>query len=139
MRAGSWRRLTCALVWLAGSGCSTLREIPPAAQATTVLHKNVQVITVDGLRYELDSAELRPDSLIGYRRRDVEGAFDDYAVVRLGNDEIAHLYARHVNWTRTSLVVGGAAATIAVIGLSAANHRSNDGSSSGGGKGGGVP
>ena len=139
MRAGFWLRLTCGLAWLAGSGCSALKEIPRAEQVAGLRHRNVEVITVDGLRYDLDSIELHPDSLIGYRRRDVEGPFDDYALVRLGNDEVAHLYARRVDWARTALVVGGTAAAVAAIGLAAAAKRSNGGSSSGGGKGGGVP
>jgi hypothetical protein len=139
MRAGSWLRVACGLVWLSSSGCSALAELPRAEQADGTRHKNVEVITVDGLRYDLDSIEIKADSLIGYRRRDVEGPFDDFAVVRLGQDEVAHVYARRLDWLRTSLVVGGAAATVAVIGLAASNKNSNNGSTSGGGKGGGVP
>ena len=138
MRAGTWLRLACGLTWLAGSGCSTLQEIPRAEVAANTRQKSVQVITVDGLRYDFDFVDFRADSLIGYRRRDVEGAFDDFATVRLANQDLDHVYGHTLDWYRTTLLLGGVVAVIAAAGLSVA-HNSNLGGGSSGGGGGRVP
>ena len=137
MRAGTWLRLGCGLAWLAGCGCSALREIPHADYAARGERRNVRLETVDGLHYEFDVLHVEADSLIGYRRRDVEGTFDEMATVRLALDDVAHLQARGVDWYRTTLVASGALAAIVAAGLSSSPHGSNGGSS-GGGKG-GIP
>jgi hypothetical protein len=134
MRAATWLRVVGGLVWMAGNGCSSLREIQRADLPANARRHNLQVVTVDGLRYDFDVAQMSPDSLIGYRRRDVEGAFDEFAVVRLGSEDVAHLYSRGVDWYRTMLVAGGAAAVVTAVGLSAAANHTNGGGSSGGGK-----
>ncbi len=138
MRAGTWWRVGCGLACLAGSGCSALREIPRVDYGAREERRNVRVETVDGLHYEFDVLHVEADSLIGYRRRDVEGTFDEMATVRLALDDVAHLQARGVDWYRTTLVAGGALAVIVAAGLSSASHGTNGAGTSGGGKG-GIP
>ena len=67
------------LVWIAGEGCSTLREIPRGEYASVAERKNVRLTTREGLHYELDFVKVQGDTLIGYRRQDVEGPIDEFA------------------------------------------------------------
>jgi hypothetical protein len=64
--------VTMLVSMVLGEGCTSLREIPPGDYAGQVPQKAVRVVTVDSLRYELDSATIVGDTLVGYRRKDVE-------------------------------------------------------------------
>ena len=99
----------------------------------------MHVETSDGLVYEFDYVSLRGDSLVGYRRRDVEGDIADYTAVPMPLGDISRMSARGVDWRRTSLIGVGAAAVVVAVGLSASNQNNSGSGSSGGGKGGGVP
>ena len=136
----AWPRVAGSLWMLAAAGCTALRDIPRDQFAARDQRKDVHVETRDGLVYEFDFVRVKGDSLVGYRRRDVEGPIDEFATVPLPIDDVARMSARGVDWRRTSLIGGGAVAVIVAAGLSASAHNNNNGSgSSGGGKGGGVP
>jgi hypothetical protein len=105
-RRGAMRVLfACLMLW--STGCTTLREIPRSQYAARPERRDVRVVTTEGLRFEFDYALIRADSLVGYRRRDVEGAFDEYAVLGVPLDEVRSLSARVVDWYRTGLIGGG--------------------------------
>ena len=139
MHRPSWLRLVCGLITLAAAGCTALRDIPRDQFAARPERKNVHVETRDGLVYEFDYIRLQGDSLIGFRRRDVEASVDEFATVPMPLEDVTHMSARGVDWRRTSLVGGGAVAAVLAAGIAAGSHGSNSSSSSGGGKGGGVP
>ncbi|MBI1798087.1 MAG: hypothetical protein HYR73_00170 [Candidatus Eisenbacteria bacterium] len=139
MRTGRGLRTTCAVAWLAGCGCSSLREIPRTEYAAQETRKDVKVETRDGLVYEFDEVTVAGDSLVGTRRRDVEGPVDEFATLRLPLDEISHMRARGVDWYRTALIGSGALAAVVVAGLTASHNSDSGSSSSGGGGGGRVP
>lgn len=128
------------LVWIAGEGCSTLREIPRGEYASVAERKNVRLTTREGLHYELDFIKVQGDSLIGYRRQDVEGPIDEFATLQVPLDDVQTLSTRGMDWKRTGIVGGGVVAVLAVLGLRKA--LTDDGSSSSGGTGkdpGGTP
>jgi hypothetical protein len=136
-RAGS---AALMLVWIAGEGCSTLREIPRGEYASVAERKNVRLTTREGLHYELDFIKVQGDSLIGYRRQDVEGPIDEFATLQVPLDDVQTLSTRGMDWKRTGIVGGGVVAVLAVLGLRKA--LTDDGSSSSGGTGkdpGGTP
>lgn len=107
-------RLGVLAAWLAGSGCTALREIPRADYAARVADRPVRVLTRAGDDYELESARVESDSLVGVRRREVEGPIDEFETVRLPLDVVASIAARRIDWYRTGLVVGTAAVVVAV-------------------------
>jgi len=115
-------RRTCCLVllvvWAAGSGCTVLREIPPRDYQARVRGGPVRVITREGLSYQLDEATLQGDTLVGYRRRDVEGPVDEFDTLRLPLDDVATISARRIDWYRTGLVGGLSLAAVVGAGLS---------------------
>ena len=139
MQSRAWLRGLFSLIGLAAAGCTALREIPRDQFGTRAERKDVHVETRDGLVYEFDFVRVRADSLVGYHRRDAEGAFDEFATVPLPLDDVTHMSARGVDWKRTGLIGGSALAAVVAAGLTMGSHGSNGGSSSGGGKGGGVP
>jgi len=100
------------------TGCTSLREIPRSDYTALAERKNVRLWTQEGLEYEFDFVRVENDSIIGYRRQDVEGAYDDYVVFGLPLAEVARLSARRVDWARTSLVGGGVLAAVVAVGLS---------------------
>ena len=97
--------------------------------------RNVRLTTQDGRVFEFDFVRVEGDSLTGYRRRDVEGAIEDYASVRFALTELSAVSARSVDWYRTGLIGGGVIAAAAVAGLSRSNDNSPGGSTSPGGPG----
>ena len=115
------------LAWLAGSGCTVLREIPPQDYEARVHDHPVRVLTRTGLSYQLDEATVHGDTLIGYRRRDVEGPVDEFDTLRLPLDDVATISARRIDWYRTGLVGGISLAAVVAAGL--ARHSTGSGSS----------
>ena len=127
-------RAAIALLSLLGAGCTSLREIPRSEFGTRPERRDIRVHTRDGLVYEFDVAKVANDSLVGYKRRDVEGVADEFATVRMALDDIDHLEGRGIDWYRTGLVGGGALVAVIVGGLSANHNTGNSEPSSGGGK-----
>jgi hypothetical protein len=136
-RAGSAALL---LLWIAGEGCTAIREIPRGEYASVGERKNVRLTTREGLHYELDYVKVQGDSLIGYRRRDVEGPIDEFIQLQLPLDDVQTLSTRTLDWKRTGLVGGGAVAVVAVLGLRKIIQNNGNDSSGGTGKDpGGTP
>jgi hypothetical protein len=106
------------LAWVAGSGCTALREIPRSDYAARAQNRPIRVLTREVLSYELDAAKVEADTLVGYRRRDVQGAIDEFDTLRLPLDEVATISARRIDWYRTGLIGGLSMAAIIAVGLS---------------------
>ncbi len=109
--------LVMLLGWVAGSGCTALREIPRSDYAARVRDRPIRVMTREGLRYELDGAKIEADTLTGYRRRDVQGPIDEFDTLRLPLDEVATISARRIDWYRTGLVGGLSMAALVAVAL----------------------
>ena len=125
-------------VWLAGEGCTALREIPRGEYAAAPERRNARLVTREGLRYELDFVRVEGDTLVGFRRRELEGPIDEYATVRVPLDEVESFSTRSVDWRRTTLLGGGAVAVLAVVALKKAlgdRGQDSSGGAPGGGKG----
>jgi hypothetical protein len=131
MRHARGPRILLAALWIAGSGCTTLREIPPSDYAAKEERKHVRVETREGLQYEFDYMRVEGDSLVGFRRREVEGSFDEFATMSMAFESVAKLSSRGVDWYRTGLVGGSVLAAVLVAGLSAA-LAADEGDSDGG-------
>jgi hypothetical protein len=114
------------LAWLAGTGCTALREIPPAEYTVRVHDRPVRVVTREGISYQLDEAKVEGDTLVGFRRRDVEGPVDEFDTLKLPLDQVATISARRVDWFRTGLVGSLSVATVVAAGLS--RHNTGGGS-----------
>ena len=118
-------RTLAAFTWLWGclgacvgaTGCATMRELPRAEYAARAERKGVVVDTREGLHYRFDLARFGPDSLIGHRLRDTEGAFEEYHTMAIPLEAVERLSVRRTNWFRTGLIGGGvvAAAVAAVV------------------------
>lgn len=125
-------------LWLAASGCSSLREIPRPDYNSLPERKGVRIETRDGLVYDFDYAAFTGDSLTGYRHRsDVEGPVDQTSTFRIALDDIEHLTTRRLDWYRTGLVGGSVLAGVLVAGLGGPAARPSDtggGTSGGGGR-----
>ena len=119
-----------ASLWLLGTGCTALREIPPSQYAVAPERRHVRLVTRTGLSYEFDYVKVAGDSLLGYRRRDVGGPAEDYATLAVPLEDVARLSERGVDWYRTGLIGGGVLAAVVAAGLSA---RSDNGSENSGG------
>ena len=128
MRPSRPWRVLLLLAWVVGEGCTTLREIPSAEYTARVHRQPVRVVTREGLSYQLDEARIEGDTLIGYRRRDVEGPVDEFDTLRLPLDEVTSISARRIDWYRTGLVGSLSLAAIVAAGLS---RHGSTGSSSG--------
>lgn len=134
-RAGSAALL---LLWVAGEGCTAMREIPRGEYASTAERKNVRLTTREGLHYELDYVKVEGDTLVGFHRRDVEGPIDEFTTLRVPLDDVQALSTRQLDWVRTGIIGGSVVAVLAVLGLrKLANDNSTD--TSGGGKAPGIP
>ena len=134
MRLNGWLRWGMALSWLAGSGCSTLREIPRSEYDAREQRRDVRVEMSDGRVFEFDEVHVEGDTLTGYRRQDTEESVDAFATVRLPLEDVGHLRARAVDWYKTGLLSVGILGVVVVAGLSISANNNTDTSSSGGGK-----
>ncbi len=92
----------------------------------------MRVVTRDGLIYEFDYARFGADSLVGFRRRDVESRAEEYAAFGLPLDQIAQLSTRGIDWTRTGLVGGGVLLVVLVAAFRNNNNQSGSSESPGG-------
>lgn len=138
MRVSRGTCLAVLAAWLASAGCTTLRELPRADYASRPERKGVRVETREGLVYEFDHATFDPDSLTGYRARtEVEGPFEELAVVRIALDDIVRMRTRTVDWYRTGLVGGSVLAGVIAVGL--AQAKKGEGGTPDGGLCGGRP
>ncbi len=131
MKSSRWRHALVLLAWLAGTGCTALREIPPTEYTARVHDRPVRVVTREGLSYQLDEAKVEGDTLIGYRRRDVEGPVDEFDTLTLPLDQVASISARRIDWFRTGLV--GSISLAAVVAAGMSRHATS------GGGGGALP
>jgi hypothetical protein len=134
MRIARWPCWVLCLAWLAGVGCTALRELPRSEFAAQPERKHARVTTREGLVYEFDYVQVDSDTLHGFRERDTEGPVTDIATLPIPLDEVATFSVRSLDWYRTGLVGGGALVVVAAAGLA---HRNNSpsGGDSGGGKG----
>lgn len=106
------------LAWSMGTGCTALREIPRAEYVERAQDRPIRVVTREGLSFELDAAKVEADTLVGYRRRDVEGPIDEFDTLRLPLAEVATISARRIDWYRTGLIGGLSMAAIVAVGIS---------------------
>lgn len=134
IRSGRAASAAVLLLWLAGQGCTAIREIPRGEYAAAGERKNVRLITREGLHYELDYIRVQGDTLFGYRRRDVQGPIDEFATVRVPLDDVQALSTHQTDWKRTAIIGGGVVAVLAAIGLAKALIDNSTGSSGGTGK-----
>jgi hypothetical protein len=118
-------------LWLAGAGCTSLREIPRGEYGVLAERKDVRLVTGAGLKYEFDFVHIEGDTLVGFRRREVEGPIDEFGTIHLALDDVSRLEARRIDWIRTGIVGAGAAAGIVAAG--AIRNQSDGGGSGGGG------
>lgn len=121
-------RLLAAGVWWVSASCTALREVPRAQYAAREERRRVAVDTHEGQHYEFDYARFDSDTLFGYRRRDTEGAFEEFESIPIPLEGVAKLSARRVDWYRTGLIGGGVLA--AVVGVALAKHVGSGGGSS---------
>jgi hypothetical protein len=134
MRASGWLRWGLVVSWLAGSGCSSLSEIPRARYGEREQRRDVRVEMSDGRVFEFDEVHVDGDTLTGYKRQDTEGEVDDFASVRLPIADVSHLSARSVDWVRTGLLSAGVLGIVVIAGLAVSNNNNSSGESSSGGK-----
>jgi hypothetical protein len=137
------QRAACIAVltaWCAASGCTTLQEIPRTEYTALNERRAVRVFTRDSLSYEFDYATITRDSLVGFRRNDVEdgGPVPEYTSLAMPLDNIEKLSARKVDWYRTGLIGGLGVLAVAGAGL-AKNAVGGSGEPSGGSGGGRIP
>lgn len=122
-----------ATLLVAGTGCTSLREIPPSQYQQKPERQNVRVTTKEGLVYEFDFARLEGDTLVGFRQRDVPGVAQDFATLRIPLDEVSRLYARSVDWLKTGGIAAAVVAGVAVAGIASDQEEPDDAAGGGGG------
>ena len=132
MRVCGGLRVAACVLWLSNSGCTALREIPRGQYAAQPQRDHVRVVTRDGLLYEFDYATFGADSVVGFKRRDIESRVEEYGSLGLPLEVVSHLATRQVDWVRTGLV-GGVVLVGVLIGAYKANQASSGGGESGGG------
>ncbi len=120
-------------LWLAASGCSSLREIPRGEYGVEPERRDVRVVTHGGLKYEFDYIRVDGDTLIGYRHQEVEGPVEEFGSVHLALDDVGVLEARRIDWLRTGIIGAVAAGGVVVAGV-VRNRNDHGGETSGGGK-----
>jgi len=138
MKSRTWPAVVACALWILGSGCTALKEIPRGEYAAQPEREHVVVHTTQGLIYEFDYAQIHADSLLGFKRRDLEGSVADYASFGVPLSDIATLSTRGVDWKRTALIGGAVAAAVIAAGLAAKKNNNSQPEDSGGG-GGRVP
>jgi hypothetical protein len=134
MRFHRGLRVAAFLLWLSGSGCTALREIPRGEYAAQPQRDHVRIVTRDGLLYEFDYATFQGDSIVGFKRREDQTHVADYASLGMPLEQVSHLATRQVDWVRTSLV-GGVGLLVVLVGAYKASQANNGGTDSGGGGG----
>src|SRR5258706_13609376 len=70
--------LSLLALWLAGSGCTSLREIPRGEYGARTERRDVRLVTREGLKYEFDYMRVEGDTLFGYRHREVESPVEEF-------------------------------------------------------------
>jgi len=125
-------RGAAAALCLAACGCSVMKEVPRDEYAAQPERKDVRVETRSGERHEFERMVVRGDSLTGYERQDSEGAFEEFETFALALEDVGKMSIRSVDWYRTGLVGGVAAAVaLAVVLTQAHKGSSGDGGSQG--------
>jgi hypothetical protein len=120
-------------LWLAGSGCTSLREIPRGEYGARTERRDVRLVTREGLKYEFDYMRVEGDTLFGYRHREVEGPVEEFGSLHVALDDVSQLEARRVDWLRTGLIGATAASGVVVAGV-IRNRKDKGPEDSGGGK-----
>ena len=92
-----------------------------------------QEVTSDGLLYEFDYATFGADSVVGFKRREVESRTDDYATLGMPLAQVANMATRQVDWMRTGLVGG-----VILLGVLVGAYKASTSNSGGGESGGGT-
>lgn len=129
-------RFAAALMILASTSCTSLREVPRSDLAARPERKAVAVETRDGLFYQFDFATFDADSMSGFRERaDLEGPFGHVTRVRFALEDIAKLSVRTIDWYRTGLIGGGVIGAALGVGLGSGAIGGAGETSSGGGGG----
>jgi len=132
MRFHRGLRVGACVLWLWSSGCTALREVPRGQYAAQPQRDHVRVVTSDGLLYEFDYATFGADSVVGFKRREVESRTDEYATLGMPLAQVANMATRQVDWMRTGLV-GGVILLGILVGAYKATNSANGGGESGGG------
>jgi hypothetical protein len=120
-------RVVMLVAWVAGSGCTALREIPRSDYVARAQDRPIRVVTSEGLSYELDEAKIAADTLVGYRRRDVQGPIDEFDTLRLPLDQVAMISARRIDWYRTGVIGALSMAAIVAVAVATSRHQSGGG------------
>jgi len=115
--------LAALTIWCAASGCTTLQEIPRTEYTANPERRAVRVLTRDSLEYEFDYATFSTDTLVGFRRLDIEGSVAEYTSIALPLENVERLSSRRVDMYRTTLI--GGVGILAVVGAGLAKN-SND-------------
>jgi hypothetical protein len=135
-----YRPLAAAILvlYVAATGCSSMRELPIAEVTSDSASRGMRVMTVDGLVYDFDEVTVTGDSLVGQRvRTDLEGPASVVVTHRIALADVQRAEARRMDWARTGMTAGGVLAAVLVAGLGAAIKKSSGGSSGGSSSGGG--
>ena len=125
--ARSFRR-AAALLCLAACGCSSMRELPRDEYARQAERHNVRVETRGGESLQFERVKVGADSLTGLKQKDVEGQFDEYEQVSMPLADVRRMSVRRIDWYRTGLIGGVAAALVlaAVLSQNAKNSGGGD-------------
>jgi len=110
-------RVAVAAAWLAGGGCTAMRELPRGEYAAQPERENVRIETAEGLRYEFDHVRFGADSLTGFRRRDTGGSFEEYDTFAMPLEGVSRLSVRRIDWMRTGLIGGAVVAGVLLAAL----------------------
>jgi hypothetical protein len=114
-----------ALLSLAACGCSVMRELPRDQYAGQAERRNVRVETRAGESLEFERVKVTADSLTGLKQKDVESQFDEYDQVTLPLAEVRRMSVRQVDWYRTCLI-GGVAAAVALAAVLSQTGKGGD-------------
>lgn len=133
MVSNRWTAAPLILAWIAGAGCTTLREVPRSEYAARPERAHARVATRDGLVYDFDYVRVANDTLVGFRERDTPGPVPEVASLAVPLADVDRLSVHGLDWYRTGLVGGGVIAAAVVAGLSRSSNNPPP-SSSGGGK-----